>query len=214
MAKLSTKPTMIANVGINDGDYVQQRFEKTGKRLPSGKYQQKSVWVCPYFKVWKGFIDRCYANSVRNKVTTYLDVVVSEDWKTFSNFKAWMEKQDWEGKHLDKDFLSDGQKIYSENTCVFITPSLNKFITDHKKARGAHLLGVTARPFGKYRARCSNPFTGKYEILGDFDNELSAHYCWLHKKNEHAQKLAKDQQDCRVKSRLQKMYLQENWIPC
>jgi hypothetical protein len=28
---------------------------------------------------------------------------VSDDWKYFSNFKLWMEKQDWGRKHLDDE---------------------------------------------------------------------------------------------------------------
>uniref|UniRef100_A0AB39AJF1 DNA binding protein n=1 Tax=Vibrio phage P018-4 TaxID=3229728 RepID=A0AB39AJF1_9CAUD len=214
MAKLRIKPTIIAGVGINDAQYVQQKFENTGERLPSGKFKYKLVWTCPYFKVWKSMIDRCYAPSSQKAVPTYHNVTVSSEWLVFSVFKRWMESQDWKGKHLDKDFLENGDKVYSKSTCVFIDSSLNKFITDHKRARGAYLLGVTARPYGKFRARCSNPFTGKYEVLGDFNDELSAHYCWLDKKNQHAQKLAEVQKDIRVKNKLRTMYLKENWIPC
>lgn len=214
MANLRTKPTIIAGVGINDANYVQQKFENTGDRLPSGRFKYKLVWTCPYFKTWKGMIDRCYAPSAKKVVPTYHKVSVAEDWLVFSVFKRWMESQEWGGKHLDKDFLEQETKIYSKDTCVFISSSLNKFTTDHKRARGKYLLGVTARSYDKFRARCSNPFTGRYEILGDFDNELSAHYCWLSKKNEHAQKLATTQQDLRVKVKLQTMYLKENWTPC
>lgn len=214
MAKLRSKPTIVAGVGINDAQYVQQKFENTGERLASGRFRYKLVWTCPYFKVWKGMIDRCYAPSSKSVVTTYHNVTVDPEWLLFSNFKAWMENQDWEEKQLDKDFLMKESKIYSKDTCIFITSALNKFTTDHRNARGDYLLGVTARPYGKFRARCSNPFTGEYDILGDFSDELSAHYCWLSKKNQHAQKLSDEQKDIRVQHKLRTMYLKENWTPC
>lgn len=30
---------------------------------------------------------------------------MADEWNTFSNFKNWMEKQNWEDKQLDKDII-------------------------------------------------------------------------------------------------------------
>jgi len=39
-----------------------------------------------------------------------------------------MEGQDWKGKQLDKDILGGSEKIYSPETCCFISQDLNKLI--------------------------------------------------------------------------------------
>ena len=52
-----------------------------------------------------------------------------------------MEKQDWEGKFIDKDLLFPGNKVYGPDTCVFVTRQLNNLFTDHG-GRGPHKQGV------------------------------------------------------------------------
>jgi len=39
-----------------------------------------------------------------------------------------MERQDWEGKHLDKDILIPGNKIYSPDRCIFVSSLINLLI--------------------------------------------------------------------------------------
>ena len=99
-----------------------------------------------------------------------------------------MEKQDWEGKQLDKDILSGKSKIYSPSTCCFIPPSLNQFFKD-RASKTSVLVGVSFR-HGKYIARCMNPFTGKRESLGSFLDAQAAHDAWRERKLEHANRWA------------------------
>ena len=75
----------------------------------------------------------------------YKDVVVRQEWLTFSNFKRWMEKQDWEGKQLDKDIIVLGNKVYSPETCAFVLGVTNGFIT----AREAGPCIVTGKQIGR-----------------------------------------------------------------
>jgi len=203
--------TLLAGVGINDSDYVQQKFEKTGNRLPSGGWQYKQVWKCPYYAVWESIINRCYAPSHIKKNTKYLGCTVCEDWKTFSIFKSWMVSQDWKGKQLDKDFLVKGNKIYNPITCVFITQGVNKFPTDHAKARGKYMLGVSITSSGKFKARCSNPFntTKKEEVIGTYTTEIEAHLAWKARKHEHGLRLAEEQSDQRIALILKNLYTVE-----
>jgi len=144
-------------------------------------------------------LKRCYYAKHQEKYPTYVGCSVSEDWLTFSNFKAWMEKQDFEGKQLDKDLLFEDNKVYSAETCVFVSPLVNTFTVDRGLDRGEWLIGAHwDKARAKFRAQCSNPFTKKRERLGSFTSEQEAHEAWLKRKLELARELAEIQTDPRV----------------
>ena len=126
---------LVCGVGINGANYVLCKYETVnGKR--------KLVWRCPYYKRWHCMLERCYSEKYQEKYPTYKGCTVCDEWLTFSNFKKWMELQAWEGRTLDKDFLIEGNKIYSPTTCVFLPQKLNKFINTRAKVRGQYPLGV------------------------------------------------------------------------
>lgn len=124
-----------------------------------------------------------------------------------------MECQDFEGKQLDKDLLYEGNKVYSKETCVFVTSMVNSFTTDCGASRGEWLLGVGWRKDrNKFMSSCSNPFTKKREHLGYFDCEIEAHQEWLKRKLELAHLLAAEQTDTRVAKALIERYTNyTNW---
>lgn len=188
---------LVYGVGINDADYVIEKRETIV--CADGKQKRKKVWECPYYRAWGNMLRRCYSTEFQERNKTYKDCTVSEDWLTFSNFKNWMEAQDFEGLQLDKDILFEGSKIYSETTCVFISPMVNTFTTDSGATRGERLIGVYwYKASEKFRAKCRNPFTNKQESLGYFDCEQEAHEAWLKRKLELAKELAAVQTDPRV----------------
>ena len=118
-----------------------------------------------------------------------------------------MEKQDWEGLQLDKDLLVEGNKTYSEDTCVFVSPMVNTFTIDRGADRGKWLIGVHwNKEKGKFQSQCSNPFTGDREHLGYFPCEQQAHEAWLKRKLELAHELAAIQTDPRVAKALVERY--------
>ena len=119
-----------------------------------------------------------------------------------------MEKQDWEGKQLDKDILSKGNIIYSPDTCVFVTQNLNKFLTDSGASRkNGQMIGAKWHSRDLiYEASCNNPFSGKREYLGRFEDELSAHIAWKNRKHELACMWAELQEDSRVADALISRY--------
>ena len=118
-----------------------------------------------------------------------------------------MESQDFGGMQLDKDILFEGNKVYSAETCVFVTKAVNMFTTDSGASRGEWLIGVCwDKREGKFRSRCSNPFTKKREHLGLFVSELEAHQAWLKRKLELATLLAAEQTDGRVAKALIERY--------
>ncbi len=186
----------VCGVGINDADYV---FVKREKIEVNGVQKQKQVWMCPHYRIWVSMLNRCYSAKVQERRPNYKGCSVSEEWLAFSNFRAWMVAQDWEGKQLDKDLLFEGNKVYSAETCVFVTPLVNSFTIDCRAARGEWMIGVVwDKPTEKFKSQCSNPFTKKVEHLGLFTCEQQAHNAWLKRKLELAHELAAIQDDQRV----------------
>lgn len=188
---------LVCGVGNNDAGYVTRKFETTG--YVDGKRKRKLVWRCAYYQTWKSMIERCYSDKCQERYPTYKNCTVSDNWLTFSVFKSWMEKQDWEGEHLDKDLLFEGNKIYSPETCVFVSPMVNTFTIDCGAARGEWMIGVIwCKAAGKFKSQCRNPFTSEKEYLGYFTCEVEAHAAWRKRKLELAKELAAEQEDPRV----------------
>ena len=203
---MGKKKGLLYGWGTNDVDYHVTRKEKI-----NGKW--KRIWVCPYYKKWVDMLVRCFSSNFQERRPTYRGCTVSEDWKSLSNFIRWVDSQpnkDWIDCELDKDLLIRGNKYYSENTVVFITPSLNNFIKDRGNDRGGYMIGACYKPNESkkrpYRSDCCNPFTGKQEYLGYYFTELEAHKAWQAKKHELACQLADLQTDQRISSRLYEMY--------
>lgn len=129
-------------IGINDADYITDRKEVIANPLTG---EEKVVHTrCIFFTTWRDMLYRCYSENLRYKYPTYKDCTVCEEWHLFSNFKAWMETQDWEGNNLDKDILYPGNKIYSPETCVFVSKLVNSFLVECNSKRGGSLIGASS----------------------------------------------------------------------
>ena len=201
--ELSTQK-LVCSVGINDADYAVVKYETV---VVNGVRKRILVWFCPFYRTWASMLKRCYSTKLQERFPTYIGCSVSEEWKTFSNFRAWMDKQDWQGKQLDKDLLFEGNKVYNKDTCVFVSSAVNKFTTDRGNDRGEWLIGVNwDKVAGKFKSMCSNPFTKKQEHPGYFTSEQEAHQEWLKRKLELAYELAAIQTDERVAEALIERY--------
>jgi hypothetical protein len=123
-----------------------------------------------------------------------------------------MEQQDWEGKQLDKDIIFPNNKVYSPETCAFVSRATNTFVNTNGASRGEYPLGVSwHKPAGKFRANCSNQFTKKTEYLGLFNCPQEAHEAWQKRKHELAQLVVELETDPRVVEALKKRYSKEEW---
>ncbi len=174
-------------VGINDSTTPITKREYLGKI--EGKHKYRTIWQCPFYIKWSGILERVYCKKKHMKNPTYKDCTLQESWLIFSNFKSWMEKQDWKGKEIDKDILIQGNKHYSEETCVFVTTKINNFLLACDKSRGNYMLGVHLKQRTHdfvYGATCQNPITNRCEHIGYFDTELKAHIAWKNRKYKHA----------------------------
>ena len=129
------------------------------------------------YKLWNNMLKRCYSTTFKNKQPTYEGCEVSENFKSYEYFYEWCNEQIGFGNvgfDLDKDLLLKGNKIYSENTCVFIPSEINLLLVKREASRGEHLIGVSWCKRNKaFKARISRN-KGKQEHLGYFNTELEA----------------------------------------
>lgn len=107
---------MVYGIGVNDAGY---------------NVRPKGQKMCPFYTRWMSMLQRCYDEGALSRDPSYQGVTVCDEWLTFSNFKAWMETKDWQGKCLDKDLK--GGKEYSPDTCLFISENLNRYWTMKRK---------------------------------------------------------------------------------
>ena len=173
MVKKMKRKGVKYGVGINDADY------KVGLN-------------CPFYNTWSEMIRRGYSEKEKSRHESYRDVSVCKEWLRFSKFKAWMEKQDWEGNDLDKDILFKGNSVYSPETCVFVPSYINTLLVTSDAIRGKWPLGVSllkdqiAKGRSKiFRASIKNKrSTVKQKNLGHFTSVSEAHKVWQLAKYE------------------------------
>ena len=129
------------------------------------------------YTLWKNMLQRCYSNTYKKKYPTYESCEVSNKFKSYEYFYEWCNKQigfsnqDW---HLDKDLLTKGNKVYSENSCVFIPNEINSLLTKSTASRGEHLIGVCWHKKDKSFVAQVNKSKGGREWLGSFKTEIEA----------------------------------------
>ena len=129
------------------------------------------------YGLWKRMLKRCYSDRCQKKHPTYIDCKVSDNFKSYEYFYEWCNKQvgfGVEGWHLDKDLLVKGNKIYSENTCIFIPREINSLLTKSTASRGKHLIGVSWNKRNNAFVAMVSRSKGKPEHLGYFNTELEA----------------------------------------
>jgi len=133
------------------------------------------------YTAWCGMLERCTGKCwVKNP--SYTGTTCSEYFKYYPNFYEWCNSQtgfrgkDENGKswHLDKDLLVKGNKLYSEDTCVFVPQNINKLLTKSEAARGEFPLGMYFnKQHKKYKVRCLDG-RGNSKYLGLFLNKMDA----------------------------------------
>lgn len=86
------------------------------------------------YATWRNMLKRCYDFQSLERNPTYQGCIVVERWHSFSNFLEDMPKIEnyplWlnnpnQGISLDKDLKCKGDKVYSLETCCFLTRSDN-----------------------------------------------------------------------------------------
>ena len=162
------------------------------------------------YKLWQNMLVRCYSDSSKKRRPTYEGCEVSDNFKSYEYFYEWCRNQigfsnkNW---HLDKDLLIKGNKVYNEDSCVFIPNDINLLLTKREALRGEYLIGVSwyKRDMAFISRVCKNK--GKSEYLGSFKTELEAFNAYRTAKESFVKEQAdkwKDQIDPRAYEALMK----------
>ena len=131
---------LVCGIGINDGKYPAYIVGKVLKE----------------YDLWQKLLKRAYSPKYQEKFPTYVGCSASDNFKSYSYFYEWCQNQIGFGQssfQLDKDLLIKGNKIYSEETCLFLPSQLNSLLISSKAARGDLPIGVH-RDKGRFRALC------------------------------------------------------------
>lgn len=181
-------------IGINDANYLTSPYID-GKQIR-----------CPIYAMWARMFERAYCSKKHAKFPSYIGCTVDERWHSFMSFREWVLAQPhWEGLELDKDLLFPGNKVYSPDTCLFVSIAVNAFLTHKKKTGSLTPVGITQRPSGKYRVEIQDGNGSRWRstVIADLDSAINV---YNQKKLEFAQDLASVQTDPRVASALLKYF--------
>lgn len=182
-------------VYMNKSSKLVQGIGNKGTTYPTwdGKVNLKE------YKLWVDMLLRCTPKFWGNR-PTYAGTTCSENFKSYTFFYEWCQEQvgfgrkDEKGKswQLDKDLLIKSNKVYSEDTCVFIPQEVNALILNRQLGRGCYPLGVyfKTKP-SKYVAKCC---VGKGEIvyLGSFDTQADAFQAYKQGKEAYIKVVAEN----------------------
>ena len=129
------------------------------------------------YGLWKNMLRRCYSDTYKKKYPTYIDCKCSENFKSYEYFYEWCNEQIGFGNigfELDKDLLVKGNKVYSEDSCIFIPTEINTLLVKRAASRGEHLIGVYWHSKNKAFVARVNKSKGGSEYLGLFNTEIEA----------------------------------------
>ena len=142
---------------------------------------------------WTNMMQRCYNKKVLKKKPEYRGCRVCEEWQNFQNFKIWYDDHCLRGRKvdLDKDLLGRYGKLYSPETCSFITHFLNTVFERRN-------ITIKKDKDGMYSAKMS--IVNKIHDIGTFETEEEAMDAFIEYKKNYIAKLAESYkgkiQDC------------------
>ena len=193
---LKTGYEMVAQLGHIKNGVVKDPYLPSvyGVGILGTKYQAKiNGVITKEYDLWHSMLVRCYSDTHKKKYPTYEGCEVSDKFKSYEYFYEWCQNQigfSNQGWHLDKDLLIKGNKVYSEDSCVFIPQEINKVLVKCTASRGEHLIGVHWCKKGKaFKAQISKN-KGKREHLGYFKTEIEAFNAYKQAKEAFVKEVA------------------------
>ena len=106
---------------------VKDRFKKTYCDIGfigGIEFKTKGKTSKAYYR-WRHMIARCYDTKTQESMPTYNGCTVCDEWQNYQNYSRWFADNFIQGLDVDKDILVDGNKIYSPNTCKFVSHQEN-----------------------------------------------------------------------------------------
>lgn len=168
---------LVCGFGVNNAPYgVSQKKDYINE---NGERKQKMIWFCPYYDRWYGLLRRSYGANKSSENPSYSQATVNEAWKYFMDFRDWMDCQIWQGLHLDKDILVEGNTEYGPDRCVFVPQYINNLFL--LRYRG----NDNPYPFGVYKPKHMDRFMmscslGKNRVskAESYNTVEEAHKAW------------------------------------
>lgn len=162
--------------------------------LGYGKYKSRDIKTHDHTKeyiVWGSMLTRCYSEKYQKLFPSYVGCTVCDEWLNFQNFAEWFNQNYYEipdeTMELDKDILSNSNKIYSPDTCCFIPSYINCILCDRAGDRGDDPRGVVYHQ-GKYEATACVNKQQKY--LGSYDSAEEAFNVYKTVKEQEIKRVA------------------------
>ena len=199
---LTTGTVLVARSGnISNGAVKDRMYPSvygvgiTGEKIPVVEGKR-----CKQRELWIRMLDRCYSQG-ENK-PTYEGCTVSDNFKYYPYFKDWCENQigfNVKGFALDKDILVKGNKVYSENSCVFVPQEINNLLTYKKSSNAGLPTSVSLKKSGRYGVSFRKDRVT--QNLGRFDTAEQAFAAYKEAKESYIKEVAerwKDRIDPRV----------------
>lgn len=180
-------------LGYTDG-------EDTG-RVVNGKWKDDYEYA-----IWTGLFVRCYSEKKLKKCSTYRGVEVAEEWHNYKNFKRWHKENYYEieGEKmcLDKDILSNGNKVYSPDTCIYVPERINQLFKKTSIKRDLPVGVFLHEKTRKYKS------VHRGKSLGIFDSVEEASRAYKQAKERYIKEVADEYKDRIPKKLYDAMY---NW---
>ena len=149
------------------------------------------------YRHWCNMLQRCYCEKYKIMKPTYGECVSSVNFTSFKFFNEWCNSQVGfgnEGWSLDKDLLIKGNKLYSEDTCIFIPQVVNSLILNKKSIRGNLPIGVSKhKEMNSFSSSLS--VNGKMKYLGSFNTPEDAFLEYKQAKEDYIKEVANKWKD-------------------
>lgn len=173
---------LVYSVGVSDdGEFAKKYRDGSGKQHNTKEYM-----------LWCSMLQRCYSEKHLLKYPTYNGCSISENFKSFQYFANWCQSEvgfKVENYNLDKDLLLAGNKVYSEDTCVFIPRNINTFLVSRRACRGKFPVGVYLS-YSRYYVAMIHEGTGKQRYIGTYSTPELAFAAYKTAKETKAKELA------------------------
>lgn len=142
----------------------------------------------------RSVLNRCSREEYHKLYPTYVGCAVSENFKDFQYFAEWCNNQIGfrnKGWHLDKDILVKGNKVYSEDVCVFLPQAINLLQIGFVSNKGDCPMGVHFVPKIK-RFKTSFCKDGAKQYLGIYKTAEEAFSVYKEAREAYVEEKAKD----------------------
>lgn len=160
--------------------------------LGEGIYTSKDL----HYKIWKEVLKKVYHEN-RKSLGNFKKVKLSKDWHNYQNFANdinlmygfTLKDENGDFYCLNESILSKDKRVFSNKTCLFVPPRINKFLSQNKKKDGGLPTGVKYRHQDRrYEARMR--VDGKSFYLGSCLTIEMAREFYVKARNERARHLA------------------------